>query len=155
MVSLKKWGITLLRERLGIRLRRATFATRRLLMSRLTPLGFTHEQYVVLLFLGEQHGATQNELAQRSFTNPNTVTDILNRLEADGLVRRVEHEADARAYRVEITAKGEKLREQLVGIADDITELVLGGLPAEEVRVALECLDHVAETAEEAVRSSR
>ena len=69
-----------------MRLRRGMFAVRRLLMSRVSPLGLTHEQYIILLFLNEQHAATQNKLAQRSYTNPNTVKDILNRLEAEECV---------------------------------------------------------------------
>lgn len=142
------------RKRLGIRLRRGTFALRRLLMSRIAPLGFTHEQYVVLLCLGEQDAVTQNELAQRSFTNANTVTDIVNRLEADGLVRRVAHERDGRAYRVEITSKGRLVRQRLVRLADEITELVLRDLAAADVAIALRCLDHVAEVSENAVRGS-
>ena len=141
-------------ERLGIRLRRATFALRRLLMARIAPLGFTHEQYAVLLCLGEQHAVTQSELSQRSFTNPNTVTDIINRLEADGLVLRVAHERDGRAYRVEITAKGHQIRRRLMGFADEITELVLGDLPVADVQTAMRCLDHVAEVSENAMRGA-
>jgi len=142
-------------QRLGIRVRRAMFALRRLLMSRLAPLGFTHEQYVLLLFLGEQDGITQIELAQRSFTNPNTVTAILNRLEADGLVKRVDHEDDGRAFCVHITKRGAAAREQLMGIANEITELVLGAIPAAQRQALLGALDTLAETAETALRSCR
>lgn len=142
------------RQRLGVRLRRATFALRRLLMSRLGPLGFTHEQYVILLFLNEQDAVTQSELAKRSFTNPNTVKDILNRLEADGLVRRRPNETDRRANRVEITPKGQKLRTKLVAIADEITMEVLGTLRSRDNEVFLRCLDLIAEAAEESSRAT-
>ena len=141
-------------ERLGIRLRRATFAVRRLLMSRIAPLGVTHEQYLILLYLAEQDGITQNELARRSFTNPNTITDILRRLESDGAVCRFPDDTDRRAMRVEITAQGRALRDRLVAIADGIIELVLRDLgPSEpcEREIFLRGLDLVAEAAEKAL----
>lgn len=137
--------------RLGIRIRRAMFALRRLLVSRLAPLGFTPEQYMVLLHLGELQGSTQIELAQRSFTNPNTMSDILRRLEAAGLVRRVPHEQDGRALRVEITNRGKKMRSRMIALADEITALVLDDLSADQRETFLGCLDHVAQTAEAAV----
>lgn len=140
-------------ERLGIRLRRATFALRRLLMSRLSPLGFTHEQYMILLYLGEQEAMTQRQLARRSHTDPNTVTSILKRLEADGLVRRMPHESDGRAITVQITPEGEKVRRRLVGIADEVIELGLGSFLPADREVFLRCLDTVAEQAEKVANS--
>ena len=40
---------------------------------------------------------------------PATVTNLIDRLEADGLVRRVAHPSDARTTLAEITARGRKL----------------------------------------------
>jgi DNA-binding MarR family transcriptional regulator len=142
-------------KRLGLRIRRAMFALRRLLMSRLAPLGVTHEQYLILLYLDEEDGITQKELARRSFTNPNTVTDIVRHLEAGGFVRRSTDQDDRRALRVQITPKGRAFRERLIGMANEITDQVLAGLSSADRQAFLRGLDVVAEAAEQSLQNSR
>lgn len=126
------------------------FSLRRVLMSRL-PDGCTHEQYVLLVYLDQEDGITQRDLAERSYTNPNTVTAILKRLEADGLIRRVRHELDGRARRVSITAKGRRLRQKLMVIGAKAVEDALSDLSDLERDTLVKGLDKVAQAAEKAL----
>ena len=142
-----------LQERLGARLRRATFALRRLLTSRLTPLGVSHEQYLLLAHLGEHDSITQAELARLTCTDGNTVTDNLRRLEAEALVRRFPDPEDGRALRVQITAKGRSLRKTIMGVADELTEHVLHDLRAVDRSALLRGLDELARAADDALRN--
>lgn len=142
-----------LHERLGARLRRATFAMRRLLTTKLARLGVSHEQYLLLAHLGEHDDVTQAELARLTHTDGNTVTDNLRRLEAEALVRRFPDPADGRALRVQITAKGRSMRKQIMGMADEMTEQVLRGLAPTARTALLRGLDEVAHAADEALRT--
>lgn len=143
------WQPACVKERLGVRLRRAAFALRRLLMSRLADEYLTHEQYLILLYLGEQPAISQNELARRTFTNPNTLKDILNHLQSLEWAQRVPHPLDARINQVQITREGQRQRRRLMELADELVGAVLGRLSADERDGLLRGLDAVAQNAEE------
>jgi hypothetical protein len=53
----------------------------------LDAIGLTYPQYLVMLVLWEQDGPTVSELGERLFLDSGTLTPLLKRLEASGLVR--------------------------------------------------------------------
>src|SRR5687768_7418882 len=53
----------------------------------LEPLGLTYPQYLALLVLWEQDGIAVGSLGERLFLDSGTLTPLLKRLEAAGLVR--------------------------------------------------------------------
>ena len=55
---------------------------------------------MVLCALWQEEGLTQTELAERLAVRPATVTNLLQRLERKGLVRRVPDADDQRVSRV-------------------------------------------------------
>src|SRR5690606_40003864 len=63
--------------------------------------------------------------------HPTSVTNIVDRLEADGLVKRVPHPSDRRATLVEITEPG---RQRLQAATEAVTSIDFGlkGLRSEE-----------------------
>jgi DNA-binding MarR family transcriptional regulator len=60
----------------------------------------------VLLPLFEEDGLRMGEIAARARLSKQTITSLVRRVEAAGLVRRADDPADARASRVELTARG-------------------------------------------------
>ena len=74
--------------------------------------GLTPQRYLLLLLVeGAEDGtsrATISELAKRLHLAQSTVTELVNRTEAAGLVRRSSSAADARVVYVELTAEGAK-----------------------------------------------
>jgi len=75
--------------------------------------GVTADQYVVLAVLAEEDDVTQKELTRLTYSDANTVTAMLNRLEEKGLVERQACDRDGRARRVRLTKRGRALERSL------------------------------------------
>jgi DNA-binding MarR family transcriptional regulator len=67
-----------------------------------------------LVQLDAEHPISQKELAARLKCNPSTVVDPTDRLEEAGLVVRHANPADRRINTLVVTAKGKKVREDLI-----------------------------------------
>ncbi|MFF9060023.1 MarR family winged helix-turn-helix transcriptional regulator [Streptomyces sp. NPDC101213] len=78
----------------------------------LDDLGLTYPQYLVLLVLWERGETTVKELAAALRLDYGTVSPLLKRLEAAGLVRRERSARDERSVLVACTGRGEELRER-------------------------------------------
>ncbi|MHC1712285.1 MAG: MarR family winged helix-turn-helix transcriptional regulator [Solidesulfovibrio sp.] len=74
----------------------------------------TPEQWVVLYRLFETQGLTQCGLGERTVKDKTTITRILDRLEAKGLVTRRRDLQDRRSQRIFLTSDGETLIQRLV-----------------------------------------
>jgi DNA-binding MarR family transcriptional regulator len=78
----------------------------------LKELGLTYPQYLVMLVLWE-HGTTPVKgLGERLRLDSGTLSPLLKRLEAAGLVRRERSAADERSVQVHLTAEGQALRDR-------------------------------------------
>ena len=75
-------------------------------------LGLTYPQYVVMVALWEAGDLTVGQIGERVLLETNTLTPLLKRMEAAGLVKRVRDVQDERQVRVHLTGKGHELREK-------------------------------------------
>ena len=82
----------------------------------LAPLGLTYPQYLVMLVLWEGDGVTVGELGQRLQLDSGTLTPLLKRLAAAGLVLRQRDDVDERVVRVSLTTAGRALRRKAVDV---------------------------------------
>jgi DNA-binding MarR family transcriptional regulator len=96
-----------------MRLRGAYLTFHRMANARFEPLGVTADQFVVLTLLAEEKGLTQREIVARAYSDPNTIGEMLTRLEGKKLVRRGRHPRDGRARVVSLTLKGRTAQKQL------------------------------------------
>ena len=78
----------------------------------LEPLGLTYPQYLAMLVLWEKDGLTVRELGQRLHLDSGTLTPLLKRLQAAGLVDRRRRVEDEREVEIRLTDAGLALREQ-------------------------------------------
>jgi len=76
----------------------------------LEPLGLTYPQYLVMLVLWEADGVAVSDLGARLTLDSGTLTPLLKRLEAAGLVQRQRDRADERRVLVSLTAAGRALK---------------------------------------------
>lgn len=83
---------------------------------RLDALGLTYPQYLVLIVLWEGDDITVNTLGSRLFLDSGTITPLIKRLEARGLVKRRRDEDDERQVRILLTPEGRALREKAMSI---------------------------------------
>src|SRR3954452_7035879 len=75
----------------------------------LQPLGLTHPQYLVMLALWERSPRTVRDIGDALYLDPATLSPLLKRLEAAGLITRGRSTTDERALDVELTEAGRKL----------------------------------------------
>src|SRR6201988_4749769 len=67
-------------------------------------LGLPYPQYLVMLVRGEQDGLPVKEIGERLFLDSGTLTPLLKRLEAAGLVRRARSREDERQVLISLTS---------------------------------------------------
>lgn len=93
----------------------------------------TPQQFGLLRFLWEEDGLTQVELSSRSQIDRTTIGGLIDRLEQSGLLQRLPHPEDRRAYRISLTDKGKSLQEELTPLAEELHRAILEPLTPEEV----------------------
>ena len=98
----------------------------------LQAIGLTYPQYLAMMVLWEEDGLTVGEISSRLLTDPGSLTPLLKRLEAEGLLSRTRSRSDERVVVVELTATGRALRGQ----AMDIPQCILGasGMQMEQLQ---------------------
>ncbi|MEW2545061.1 MarR family transcriptional regulator [Streptomyces sp. NPDC047002] len=96
----------------------------------LDELGLTYPQYLVLLALWERDGVPVKNLRAALQLDYGTLTPLLKRLEAAGLLRRQRQADDERTVRIALTPEGAALRERARAIPGAIGEAM--GLGEEE-----------------------
>ncbi|MFC9929745.1 MarR family winged helix-turn-helix transcriptional regulator [Streptomyces sp. NPDC127190] len=114
----------------------------------LDDLGLTYPQYLVLLVLWERGETSVKELARALRLDYGTVSPLLKRLEAAGLVRRERAAGDERSVLVACTGRGEELRERAARVPG--TLLTTTGLDAQGVARLREELWRLTERADAA-----
>lgn len=80
----------------------------------LKPHGLTFARYeaLVLLFFSKNKSLPMRVMGERLQLHPTSVTNIVDRLEADGLAKRLPHPTDRRTTLVQITEDGLARRQQ-------------------------------------------
>ena len=142
---------------IGGLIKRLDMLNTRRMEGRIVMQGLTAPQLNALnaLFEMQQEGLVPNQrmLERRLYlTNP-TVTGILNRLEAKGMIARVRDEKDARSNRIVLTQAGVDCR-QGVHASIDICEKRLTSVLTDEEKqqmekLLLKMIDHMEEDKEE------
>ena len=87
-------------------------AFNRLYQPLLKRLGLTYPQYVTMVVLWEKDNLTVTELGDRLHLDSGTLTPLLKRLEANGLVARARDAEDERQVRIRLTKAGTALKEK-------------------------------------------
>ncbi|SMQ68089.1 MarR family transcriptional regulator [Agreia sp. VKM Ac-1783] len=98
----------------------------------LEPLGLTHPQYLVMLALWQQDPRSVKELGAALQLEPATLSPLLKRLEASGLIDRRRSAADERRLDVTLTEAGRALRAQAESIPQTMIEQL--GMPIAELQ---------------------
>ena len=92
----------------------ATNAVTRSYRGVLGPLGLTYPQYLVLVKLLEKPSMTSGELARALRLDAGTLTPMLKRLAAAGLIERTRRIEDERVIDNQLTAAGLALRDRML-----------------------------------------
>jgi MarR family transcriptional regulator, organic hydroperoxide resistance regulator len=111
-----------LKEQLCFTLYATSMAIHRTYKPMLDRLGITYPQYLVLLALWEEDGRTVGAIAARLTLESSTVTPLVKRLEAVGLLTRTRNPDDERQVQVRLTERGVGLQEECGCLAEAVIE---------------------------------
>jgi MarR family 2-MHQ and catechol resistance regulon transcriptional repressor len=100
---------------------------------RLAGAGLTLTQFHVLEAILRDGALSQRDLARKVLTSAGNMTDLCDKLEARGLIRRTRQERDRRAVLVELTPKGHALIGPLYAAYVGDVAAAMGGLSGEEL----------------------
>jgi DNA-binding MarR family transcriptional regulator len=112
--------------------------------SLLAGIGLYPGQETILKTLVGEDGRTMGELAATLAVRPPTITKMVARLGAQGLVERRSSDGDGRLARVYVTAEGRARAEEIDGIWKQLEKQSLRGLDAKERKRLRKLLRHVA-----------
>lgn len=87
----------------------------------------------VLMSLWHEDGLQTSELGRRAGLEPSTMTGLLDRMERDGLVRRVPDPDDRRAQRVHLEPPAQAAERRVRDVVDATLARVTRGVPAAEL----------------------
>ena len=80
-------------------------------------LGLTYPQFLVLMTLWEHDDQSVREISERLALDSGTMSPLLKRLDAAGLVTRERSAADERQVRVRLTDAGRALEQPACGVS--------------------------------------
>ena len=100
-------------------------------------------QEMVLIELWQEDGLRGGDLAERLGVEHPTITKMLRRLEACGLVEREADPEDARSLRVYLTGRGRALEQPILRCWERAEQKVLAGMDARDRQTLRRLLDRV------------
>ncbi|MEV6020400.1 MULTISPECIES: MarR family transcriptional regulator [unclassified Streptomyces] len=117
----------------------------------LKDLGLTYPQYLVMLVLWEHGELPVKKVGEHLRLDSGTLSPLLKRLEAAGLVRRERSARDERSVQVGLTEEGSALRERALDVPRRIAAAT--GADLEEIRELRARLDRLTAALDEAALS--
>ena len=119
-------------------------------LERVLPPGMSIAQFSLLNHLVRLGGAWAPSRLARAFqVTKGAMTNTLQRLEAQGLIRVAIDPDDARGKRVEITEAGRKMREKCVRATGTVMGDIIKLVPADDVGAVLPFLERLRKTLDE------
>lgn len=98
----------------------ASLAMTKMYKPLLEKLGLTYPQYLVMLVLWQQDDVLVKMIGERLFLDSGTLTPLLKRLEASGLIARTRDESDERQVRITLTKEGRALKKKAQSIPHNV-----------------------------------
>ena len=108
-------------------------------------IGLSKGQPPVLLFLDKENSRTQRELADFLNIKPASMSDVLQRMEKNGLVERKRGKNDLRTMHVTITDKGRKKSDEFLLKERSLDDLFFKGFEDEEKEAFLQMFARMTE----------
>jgi DNA-binding MarR family transcriptional regulator len=105
----------------------------------LDELDLTYTQYITMMVLWEKEQCNVKELGSMLFLDSGTLTPLLKKLESKGYITRCRCKDDERNLIIQITEKGEALKEQAAHMPNDMACKWVN-LDEEEIKVTYHSL---------------
>lgn len=108
-------------------------------------LGLTATQFDIIATLGNQPPMTCKELGEKTLILKGTMTGVLERLEAKGLIEKLANTEDGRSYKIGLTKSGERLFKKVFPEHLDYLEKAFEKLSQKDVELAVTSLRNIKE----------
>jgi DNA-binding MarR family transcriptional regulator len=122
-------------DRLAHLVKDATRALVRALQMRLAAHAVSFGHWTFLRILWEGDGLTQRELSEQAGVTEPTTFSALKAMERLGYIRRRQRGGDHKKIYVLLTAKGRRLRDRLVPLAEEVNGIAVRGLRKSDIAV--------------------
>jgi len=132
-----------LEAQIGHILRRAHQRHTALFAEEFAPFQLTPTQFAVLFTVGHEHETPQNQLGRLTAMDPATVQGVVRRLAARNLLTARDDPTDGRRSLWRISREGQRLLDQVVPIAEKVSERTLAPLSKREGQRLLALLEKV------------
>ena len=99
-------------------------------------LDITPEQWSVLMFLWQQDGVTQREIADATYKDKPSITRLIDNLERQGLLYRKQDNVDRRTNKIFLTQAGQDLHKSARVVTLGTMQTALNGLNKQEIEQA-------------------
>lgn len=109
----------------------------------LDEVGLTYTQYIAMMVLWEKKSVNVKSLGEDLYLDSGTLTPLLKKMEAQGLVSRKRAVEDERNVIVTITEEGEKLKEKVSQIPVEMGDCI--SLSPEDIKLLHKLLYKVIE----------
>ncbi len=110
----------LLREQLCFALYSTMLGMNKVYRKLLRTLGLTYPQYLVLLVLWERDLLTVSEIGEHLFLDSTTLTPLLKRMEALGVLERNRAKTDERQVIISLTERGRELKQRAKAVPEGV-----------------------------------
>lgn len=121
----------------------------------LSDFDITPPQFNALLILRSEGNLTIGELGERMYLACSTATDLIDRMERNGLVERVRDVNDRRVIRLHVKEKGTQMHAAVMDARKRYLSGVLEQISADETRVMIEGMKHLEQLMTEKTLESR
>ena len=107
---------------------------RKIADNELQVFGFTNTEMRLLnmIYFYDADGCTQDEFVSKIEIDRSNVGRALKKLENLGYIRREKDEEDQRAFRVFLTEKGWSIKDDLIGIRENIKRMFATGMSSKD-----------------------
>ena len=105
--------------------------------------GLTSAQSSVVRTLFKNGPLSSADLSRKLYVTPSNITGIIDRLDKKGLVERIPQATDRRVVRIQLTAQGHALGEQLPDPIEKKLVASLSHMPHEQVSALCDLIRHL------------
>ena len=106
-------------------------------------LDLTPEQWTILLYLWDKEGIRQQDLCDATFKDKPSMTRLLDTMERQNLVVRINYEVDRRTNLIYLTRRGKDIEATVREVVNNTLKDSLQGVSAEELEICQSVLKQI------------
>ena len=111
-----------------------------LFQEKMAGIDITARQYVVLVTVAQNDGASQQDIIDNTGIDRSTVSQIMQTMIRKGLLKRKRTKEDARAYAITVTEQGRDILKSSEAIVEGVNEALVAALPATRAKTFIDNL---------------